>query len=66
MQKLQQQVSLFGKHPSSCEYLHFGQDSNFANSIVQWIQKGYESLLQSRTVNKLDKILPFLLFKYTK
>jgi type VI secretion system ImpM family protein len=59
MDELQLQVSLFGKHPSSSEYLHVGQSSNFTNSIAKWIQEGYEALLQSRTSYTSDNTSHF-------
>jgi len=45
---LDMKVSLFGKHPSSSEYLYVGKNSESMNSFVKWVEKGYESLLQNR------------------
>ncbi len=48
MQELGIKVSVFGKHPSTSEYLYLGESSNFMNSIVSWIKAGYEVLLKNR------------------
>ena len=48
MKNLETKVSLFGKHPSSSEYLYIGESSELINSLTKWIEKGYESLLQGR------------------
>ena len=41
-------VSLFGKHPSSSEYLYLGDNSPFTDAIVSWVKAGYEVLLKNR------------------
>ena len=51
---LQKKVSLFGKHPLSSEYLYFGENSEFMNSLIKWVDTGYETLLQSRTFIKKE------------
>ena len=52
-------ISLFGKHPSINEYIHEGENSMFMNSVIHWIEKGYETCLQNRTLEKLTKIQHF-------
>jgi len=53
------QVSLFGKHPSSSEYLHLGQNSDFTSSIINWIENGYEVLLKIRQAYATHRVLNF-------
>ena len=48
MQESSMRASLFGKHPLSSEYLYMGESSPFVNSIVSWVQVGYEALLKKR------------------
>jgi len=52
-------VTLFGKHPSSSEYIYFGGNSAFMSSIIHWIEESYETLLQSRTTKRLKEIYHF-------
>jgi len=52
-------ATLFGKHPSSSEYLHIGPRSAFMNSVAQWVEKGYETLLQNREIKVDEKIHHF-------
>jgi len=52
-------VSLFGKHPSSSEYLYFGHTSEFINSVAKWIENGYEALLQSRISKRSSEVHHF-------
>lgn len=54
MKDLETKVSLFGKHPSSSEYLYIGENSELINSLAKWVEKGYESLLQRREYLKED------------
>ena len=56
-------TSLFGKHPSSSEYLYFGDRSDFMNAVAQWVEKGYETLLQNRINQHPEKIDHFSFFK---
>ena len=56
MQESGIQVSLFGKYPLSSEYLHIGESSSFTNSILSWIQAGYEALLKKRQKYVRDRI----------
>ncbi len=59
MKNLSLKVSLFGKHPSSSEYLYFGKNSDFMNSVVKWVENGYETLLQTRLSNRSKEIHHF-------
>jgi len=59
MKELDLRVSLFGKHPSSSEYLYLGENSDFMKSVLKWVEKGYETLLQSRLANKSSDIHHF-------
>ena len=59
MKNLKMKISLFGKHPSINEYIHEGENSMFMNSVIHWIEKGYETCLQNRTLEKLTKIQHF-------
>ncbi len=59
MQKLDMEVSVFGKHPSSSEYLYLGNGSEFTFSIILWIQSGYEALLKNRQKYSSDMIQHF-------
>ncbi|RLA76439.1 MAG: type VI secretion system-associated protein TagF [Epsilonproteobacteria bacterium] len=59
MKEPSMRVSLFGKHPSSSEYLYLGESSSFTNSIVSWIKAGYEALLKNRQKYLLDIVQHF-------
>jgi len=59
MKNLKMKISLFGKHPSNNEYIHNGENSVFMNSVISWIEKGYEAYLQNRTLEELKKIQHF-------
>ncbi|MEA1892867.1 MAG: type VI secretion system-associated protein TagF [Campylobacterota bacterium] len=59
MQELKAEVSLFGKHPSSSEYLHLGISSSFTDAISHWIESSYEVLLQSRIIYSKDSLKHF-------
>lgn len=56
------QAALFGKHPSSSEYLYLNVHSDFMNSVSKWVEKGYEALLQSRVTQKSSKVHHFCFF----
>ncbi len=58
-QKLELKVSLFGKHPSSSEYLYLGEQGAFVHSILQWIKDGYEAFLKSRLVYNEGRVYNF-------
>ena len=60
MKNLELKVSLFGKHPSSSEYLYIGNNSEFMNSVSKWIESGYESVLNVKMGAKSDKIHHFV------
>jgi len=59
MQPLVLNVALFGKHPSSSEYIYFGHNSKFMNSIIHWVEEGYETLLQSRATKRSKEVYHF-------
>jgi len=59
MQPLVLNVALFGKHPSSSEYIYFGHNSKFINSIIHWVEESYETLLQSRTPKRPKEVCHF-------
>ena len=61
-QKLELRVSLFGKHPSTSEYLYLGEHSAFVHSISQWIRDGYEAFLKSRLVYDEGRVYNFYFF----
>lgn len=52
---LKMTATLFGKHPSSSEYLNIGPRSDFMNAVMQWVEKGYETLLLNRTLQGAEK-----------
>jgi len=54
--KITMEASLFGKHPSSSEYINLGQNSNFTLSIINWIKQGYEAVLKIQQINQSNKI----------
>lgn len=56
-------AALFGKHPSSSEYLFLGNDSPFMCSIKLWVEKGYESFLQGRKSKKSNSMYHFCFIK---
>lgn len=60
------QVSLFGKHPSSSEYLHIDVSSDFMNAVCRWVETGYETLLQNRLAKKSTEIHHFCFFNAQK
>ena len=62
MSKKVMAVTLFGKHPSSSEYLHLGERSNFMSSVIEWIEKGFETLLQNRVSRSTSKVQHFCFF----
>ena len=55
-------VTLFGKHPSSSEYLHLGEHSTFMNTVTEWVEKGFETLLQNREAKRTSKVQHFCFF----
>ena len=55
-------VTLFGKHPSSSEYLHLGERSIFMNTVAKWVEKGFETLLQNRAEKSTFKVQHFCFF----
>jgi len=59
---LKMRATLFGKHPSSSEYLNIGPRSDFMNAVMQWVEKGYETLLLNRTVQHSEKCHHFAFF----
>ena len=46
-------VTLFGKHPSSSEYLYLGEHSTFMRTVTEWVEKGFETFLQNRVANSV-------------
>lgn len=60
--QLKMNVSLFGKHPSSSEYLHLGLPSDFMNAVAKWVEKGYETLLQNRVQQPAESLHHFSFF----
>ena len=59
-------VTLFGKHPSSSEYLNLGEPSPFMSSVTEWVEKGFETSLQNRALKHTPKIQHFSFFNDKK
>lgn len=56
MKEFKVEASLFGKHPSSREYIHLGENSELTFSIINWVKAGYEALLKNRKKYSSDMI----------